>query len=195
MQAPKLATYEDLVARNEDDRAEIIDGVFVTPPPPIPGHGRGQGSIIHEIGGPFDYEDGRGGPGGWWILPEVDVALAAHDVVRPDIAGWRRERLPDPWHLRPVTIVPDWICEVISSSHAAHDRVTKRRLYARHGVAYYWLLHPIERTLEAWRLDPATKTWHEVGSYDDTAKARIAPFDAIEIEVAKFFPPLAPPGL
>jgi Uma2 family endonuclease len=189
MQAGKLATYEDLLAMREGDRAEIIDGAIVSPPPPLPRHGRAQRVVGRVIGGAFDDDDGEGGPGGWWILPEVDVRLSAHDIVRPDVAGWRRERLPDPWDLRPLDVVPDWICEVLSPSNVADDRVRKRRLYALHGVASYWLLDPLERTLEALRLDVGSAAWIEIGSYDDTSVARIAPFDAIEIDVSRFFPP------
>ncbi|MBS2018142.1 MAG: Uma2 family endonuclease [Deltaproteobacteria bacterium] len=189
MQAGKLATYQDLLALPEGERAEIIGGVIVTPPSPLPRHGRAQRVVGRIIGGAFDDDDGKGGPGGWWILPEVDVQLGAHDVVKPDIAGWRRERLPAPWDMRPIEVVPDWICEVLSPSNSADDRVRKRNLYARYGVAFYWLLDPMERTLEALRLDPSGKVWVETGSYDDASIARVAPFDAIELEVRSFFPP------
>ena len=139
------------------------------------------------IGKPFDDDDGRGGPGGWWILLEVDVRLTEHDIVRPDLAGWRRDRLPAPWDTRPIDIVPDWICEILSPSNAAHDRVTKANLYAEHAVQHFWLLDPAERVLEAYQL--SNKVWTRVGSYDDTAKARIKPFEAIELEVGALFPP------
>lgn len=188
--AEKLATYEDLLARPEGSREEVIDGVLVTPPSPLPRHGRAQRVLGRAIGGPFDDDDGKDGPGGWWILPEVDVRLATHRIVCPDVSGWRRERLPDPWNLRPIDVVPDWICEILSPSNVAHDRVTKRHLYAEHGVPFYWLLDTEARTLEALRLDPIEKRWVDVGSYDDASIARIAPFEAIEIEVKSFFPPL-----
>lgn len=190
MQAGKLATYEDLLAIPDEERAEIIGGRIVALPPPLPRHGRAQRVVGSVIGKRFDDDDGQGGPGGWWILPEVDVQLSPHDVVRPDVAGWRRERLPNPWDMRPVDIVPDWICEILSRSNAAHDRVRKRELYARYSVSFYWLLDPMERTLEALRLD--ANTWQEIGSYGDGSIARIAPFDAIEIDVPRFFPPGAP---
>ena len=103
------------------------------------------------------------------------------------MSGWRRNRLPDPWDTRPIEVVPDWVCEVISASNAAHDRVTKRALYAEHGVRYYWLVDPLERTLEALRLEGSH--WLEIGSYDDSAVSRIEPFDAIELEVGRLFPP------
>lgn len=78
---------------------------------------------------------------------------------------------------------------MVSRSNAAHDRVRKRQLYARSGVPYYWLVDPDSRTLEALRLDSTTGAWVEVGAYDDTALARIAPFEAIELEVSRLFPP------
>jgi len=187
--ARKLSTWDDLLALPEDVRGEIIGGVLATPPSPLPRHARAQRALGSFVGRPFDDDDGRGGPGGWWILLEVDDRLAPHDIVRPDLAGWRRERLHEPWDVRPIDVVPDWVCEVVSPSNAAHDRVRKRELHARHGVAYYWLVDPDARTVEALRLDAPTRAWIEVGAYDDAAVARIAPFEAIELEVGRLFPP------
>jgi Uma2 family endonuclease len=189
--ARKLATWEDVLVLPEDVRAEVIAGALVMPPSPLPRHARAQGALRRFIGGPYDDDDGRGGPGGWWILPEVDVRLSLHDVVRPDLAGWRRERLIRPWDVRPIDVTPDWITEIVSPSNAAQDRVRKRALYARHGVTYYWIVDPGQRTLEALRLDDATGAWIEIGAYDDASVARIAPFEAIELEVQRLFPPSA----
>ena len=97
------------------------------------------------------------------------------------------DRLPSPWGRRPIDVVPDWICEVLSPSNEAHDRVKKRRLYAASGVPFYWLIDPAARTLEALRL--ADGTWVDAGSFDDEARAAIPPFDAIELEVGRLFPP------
>jgi Uma2 family endonuclease len=187
--ARKLATYEDLLALPRDVRAEILGGTVVLPPAPLPRHSRAQGALRTFVGRPYDDDDGRGGPGGWWIFVEVDVRLALHDVVRPDLAGWRRDRLVSPWDARPIDVVPDWIGEVVSPSNAAQDRVDKRALYARSGVAFYWIVDPAARTLEALRLDPATGAWVEIGAYGDASVARIAPFDAIDLEVGRLFPP------
>ncbi|MBV9946700.1 MAG: Uma2 family endonuclease [Myxococcales bacterium] len=96
-----------------------------------------------------------------------------------------------PWDTRPIDVVPDWIAEVVSPSNAAQDRVDKRHLYARHGVAFYWIVDPTSRTLEALRLDPGAGGWIEVGAYGEASIARIAPFDAIELEVGRLFPPKA----
>ena len=186
--APRLATYEDLIALPQDVRAEVIAGQVVTAPSVLPRHARAAGAIAHSIGGPFD-QDGDG-PGGWWILLEVDVRLDKHDIVRPDVAGWRRERLPEPWDTRPIDVVPDWICEIQSPSNAAHDRVTKAQLYAQHGVPHFWLVDPAEHILEAFELNG--ELWTRIGSYDDTAVARIKPCEAIELRVGGLFPPKAP---
>jgi Uma2 family endonuclease len=185
--ARRLATYEDLLALPEGSKGEILAGVLTTPPAPLPRHSRAQGALRRFIGGPYDDDDGRGGPGGWWILLEVDVALGRHDVVRPDLCGWRRENLVEPWDARPIEVRPDWVCEILSPSNEAHDRVAKRKLYARHGVPFYWIVDPFERTLEAYRLHQGT--WSDVGAFDDTAVVKIPPFDAIELELAVLFPP------
>lgn len=188
MQAPTLATYEDLLALPEGARGEIVAGELQLSPSPRPRHSRTQRALCGFIGRPFDDDDGHGGPGGWWILTEVDVRLSPHDIVRPDLAGWRRDRLgADPWDTLPIDVIPDWICEVLSPSNAAHDRVTKRRLYARHRVPYYWLVDPQTRTLEALRLEG--ELWVETGSWGEGDVARVEPFDAIALDVGRLFVP------
>lgn len=185
--ARKLATYADLQALPGDARFEILDGAIVAQAAALPRHSNVQGELARHIGGPFHGDGMQGGPGGWWILLEVDVELSLHQVVRPDVAGWRRERLPNPWDLRPITVPPDWICEVLSPSNAAHDRVRKLRLYAQYGVSFYWIIDPVEGTLEALRLGESG--WANFSAYDGESIARIAPFDAVELEVGRLFPP------
>jgi Uma2 family endonuclease len=179
------ATYADLLALPGGVRAELIGGEVVLSPAPRPRHSKPQGALRNFLGGPFDDDDGHGGPGGWWIFVEVDVRLGSH-VVRPDLAGWRRERLPEP-DVRPIEVAPDWICEVLSESNAAHDRVTKRHIYAEHGVRHFWLVDPDARTLEALTLEAGR--WVDAGSFDDAARARIAPFEAVELDIARLFLP------
>lgn len=185
--APRLATYDDLLRLPEDVRAEVIGGTIVTAPAPLPKHSRAQRSLARFIGGPFDDDDGRGGPGGWWIFVEVDVALGPHDIVRPDLAGWRRERLPLPGDQRPISVVPDWVCEVLSPSTAARDRVHKRNLYAERGIPHYWMVDVDARALEAFQLEHGR--WVLIGSYADDARVAIPPFEAIELEVGRLFLP------
>jgi Uma2 family endonuclease len=186
--ARRLATYEDLRTLSEEVRAEVLDGAIISLEPPSGVHSFAQGDLYYRIRGPFQGDGG--GPGGWWILLEADIRFDAHNIVRPDVAGWRRSRASAPWEQRPIEIIPDWIAEVLSESNAAHDRVRKRRLYAAHGVAFYWILDPRSRTLEALMLDPSTKRWTETGVYGDTDIARIPPFDAIELDVGRLFPPI-----
>lgn len=185
--AKRFATYDDLLDLPEETRAEILDGEIIVSPPFSPGHSNAHAELTHLLRGSFGGGDGRGGPGGWWIFIELDIRLGRHQIVRPDLSGWRRERLPDPWEMRPIDIAPDWVCEIVSPSNPTRDRVTKRRIYAECDIAYYWIVDPEARLLEALKL--TREGWHEVGVYDEEAKVRIAPFDAIELEVGRLFPP------
>ena len=189
--APKLARYEDLLVLPEGTRAEIIGGEIETLPAPRPRHAKPQGALRRFIGGPFDDDDGFGGPGGWWIFAEVDVELTPHDVVRPDLSGWRRVRLPEP-DQRPIRMAPDWACEIVSPSSASRDRVTKKSLYAKHRIPFYWLIDPEARTLEAFAL-AADGRWIDAGTFDESAVARIAPFEEVELPVGRLFLPAATP--
>ncbi|MAQ13514.1 MAG: hypothetical protein CMN30_01765 [Sandaracinus sp.] len=181
------ATYDDLLALPEDARAEVVRGEVLMSPAPLPRHSKVQRAIARFIGGPFDDDDGRGGPGGWWILLEVDVRLSEHDIVRPDLAGWRRQRLPKPWDQRPIDVVPDWVCEVLSPSTMRHDRLTKARLYREAGVPSLWLIDPEARLLEAFQL--RDESWVEAARCGDEDTLAIPPFGVIDLEVARLFPP------
>lgn len=189
--APRSATYKDLLNLSDEVRAEVLAGQIVTAPAPLPKHSRAQRALGRFVGGPFDDDDGRGGPGGWWIFVEVDIAFGLHDIVRPDLAGWRRERLVEPGEQRPISIRPDWVCEVLSPSTAARDKVQKRKLYAEHGVPHYWIIDVDARTLEAFNLESGR--WILAGSYDDHDSASIPPFQAVELEVGRLFLPRKEP--
>lgn len=185
--ARSLATYADLERLPDDVRAEVLGGQIITAPAPLPRHSNAQRALGRFVGGPFHDDDGAGGPGGWWIFVEVDIQFSPHDVVRPDLAGWRRERLADPGDMRPIEIVPDWVCEILSPSTAARDKVAKRHLYGKHGVGHDWIVDVDARTLEAFEL--TGDRWVLVGSYDDTASARIPPFEEVELVIDRLFLP------
>jgi Uma2 family endonuclease len=184
-----LKTYEDLLRIPEDVHAELHGGELVSFPGTMPEHGRAKVVLSARIGGPFD--DATTDNVAWWILSSVDIRFTAHDVVRPDLAGWRRTRLPAPKGMRPIDVVPDWICEVLSPSNERHDRVFKRQLYARHGVPYYWLVNPAEEILEAHVLQAGA--WTIAGTYDRDSVARIPPFEAVELPVGRLFFPVTSP--
>lgn len=172
------ATYEDLLQVPEHLVAEILDGDLYASPRPAMPHARVCSALEIEIGGPFDR--GRGGPGGWWILFEPELHFDA-EVLVPDLAAWRRERLPSIPDVAFMTLAPDWVCEVISPATERIDRALKLPIYAKHGVGHAWLVNPASRTLEVYRR--SDKTWTLVGSHADDAVVRAEPFDAVELDL------------
>lgn len=178
--AHKPATYEDLLAVPEHLVAEIIHGVLVTHPRPAAPHTLAASRLGGELSGPFDR--GKGGPGGWIILDEPELHLHG-DVLVPDLAGWRRQRMPTfPKDAAAFELAPDWVCEILSPSTAATDRADKLPIFARERVAHVWLVDPLIQTLEVLRLDG--ETYRNVGTWRGDAKVHAEPFDAIELEIA-----------
>ena len=135
--AAKLATYADLVALGPDVRAEVIRGVVTVTPSPSPSHQSAVGNLHADLLGPF--QRGRGGPGGWWFIQDVDVSFGRHDIVRPDITGWRKENVPSFPREQPVAFRPDWICQALSPGNAATDLGDKRAIYEQAEVPWYWV--------------------------------------------------------
>ena len=176
------ATYEDLAALPDIVVAEILDGELYSTPRPAFRHVRVSSSLGVRIGGPYDH--GIDGPGGWWILDEPELHLGG-DVVVPDLAGWRRSRLPSAPETAFVTLPPDWICEVLSPSTASIDRAKKLRIYAREQVAHAWLVDPIARTLEVLGLENGR--WTILGTHVNAEVVRAAPFTAIELALASLW--------
>jgi Uma2 family endonuclease len=175
----RRATYEDLLAVPETMVAEIIDGELFTAPRPAVRHARAASRLGIELGGPFDR--GKGGPGGWLILHEPELHLHA-DVLVPDIAGWRRERMPELPETAALEVAPDWLCEVLSPSTQGIDRVEKMAAYAREGVPWIWLVDPIARTLEVFHLENGK--WVLRSSARGDAAVRAEPFESFELELA-----------
>jgi Uma2 family endonuclease len=172
------ATYDDLLRVPDPLVAEIVDGELYTSPRPSPRHSDASSGLGGALRGPFDR--GRGGPGGWRILDEPELHLG-RDVVVPDIAGWRRERLAQIPDEAFIALAPDWVCEVISPSTAALDRVKKLAIYARERVSHAWLVDPIIRTLEVLKLE-ATR-WTIVATYEGRDVVCGEPFDALDLDL------------
>lgn len=183
------ATYEDLIAVPEHMVAEIVNGELVASPRPAPRHASTSSTLGIDLGGPF--QRGRGGPGGWWILDEPELHLGP-DVMVPDIAGWRRERMPNLPDEAYFPLAPDWVCEVLSDSTRRHDRIVKMPLYAKYGVSHLWLVEPKERTLETFVLENGRWALH--GTHSDDDRIRAPPFDAIELELAPLWDTGTPPA-
>lgn len=180
MSAParQRATYEDVLALPEHVVGEVLDGELVVSPRPRARHVAAATTLGEELGPPF--RRGRGGPGGWVFLDEAELHLGS-DIIVPDLAGWRRERLPEVPDAPFIEVAPDWVGEVLSPSTSRFDRVHKRRIYAREGVRHYWLVDPDARTLEVERLDG--DTYRVVLSAADGERVRAEPFDAIELDL------------
>jgi Uma2 family endonuclease len=181
----RASLYERILALPETMIGEIIDGELVVSPRPSGLNVLVASSLGGELDGPFF--KGRGGPGGWWILDEPEVKFedeAQHYV--PDLAGWRRERLPEIPSGHIFTVVPDWVCEVISPSSRGYDRVAKWNVYAKHGVSYYWIIDPEAKSVEAFKLDRGS--WRSIGAFKGVGKMRAEPFDAIEIDLKWLWP-------
>jgi Uma2 family endonuclease len=182
--ARKLATRRELIELG-DARAELIHGVIVHKAEPSAEHGDAQlalGSFLRER---FHRERDRGGPGGWWILTEVDVELGAHEIYRPDVSGWRRDRVPTRPSGRPLTIRPDFVCEILSESNAATDQVDKFRVYASSGVPYYWIGDPERKILTVYRLEGSGYAVALQAKRGEVVNA--PPFEALALRVGLLF--------
>lgn len=172
------ATYDDLVALPENLVAEMFDGeLYASPRPALP-HAHAASVLGMELGVPF--QRGRGGPGGWWLFDEPELHFG-RDVLVPDLAGWRRERLPEVPREAYLTLAPDWVCEVLSPATEAIDRRKKLPIYAREGVGHAWLVNPSLRTLEVLALQ--SMRWTLVTIHEGDVTVRAAPFEAAEIEL------------
>ena len=162
-------------------RVEIIDGELSAPPRPGAPHASAATDLVVELGPPFTR--GRGGPGGWVLLAEPELHVNTKpDIVVPDLAGWRRERMPVIPDAAAITLPPDWVCEVLSEGTEAHDRGRKMRVFHRAGVARCWLVDPRIRLLEVYRLERERYTL--VDAWEGDAKVRAEPFDAIELDLS-----------
>jgi len=181
--ARKVPTIDDLDALPSGVKGEIIEGVLYTMTRPRGAHQRVMRFVAGRVGDPFD--DGRGGPGGWWILPEPGIELANTPEISPDLAGWRRERLSTLPEDEPIRVVPDWVCEILSPSTRRHDLLIKKPYYARVGVSHHWIVDRDARTVTVYRLESGR--WLELGVFGDDREARMEPFDAVPIDVASFW--------
>ena len=184
MKATKLKTIDDLAAW-PDERVELIDGEIVKRPMARFEHGLAQSALSDEV----QVLKRRIGPGGWWIVTEVSVLYSEHQCPSHDLAGWRKERVPN----RPggvMTIRPDWVCEILSPGHEKKDLFHHFMLLQRAEVPYYWVLSPEDKTLIAYALDDGSYRVIdsvECGKNSDPAKIRIPPFETVEIDLGYVF--------
>jgi Uma2 family endonuclease len=175
----RRATYEDLLQVPPHLVAEIVDGELHVSPRPASRHALATSALGSELGPPF--HRGRGGPGGWWIIDEPELHLR-DDIVVPDLAGWRRDRLPEFPDTPAFTLAPDWACEVVSPSTERLDRAKKMPVYAAAGVPHLWLVNPTARTVEVYRM--ADGRWLLLATHEGAQQVRAEPFEAVELDLA-----------
>ncbi len=188
-EARRIARYEDLLDLPEHVVGEIVKGELVVSPRLAGPHSHAESGVNSALFTPFSKRPGGGdGPGGWWILVEPELHLG-EDVLVPDVAGWRRERLPQGPADAAFTVAPDWVCEVVSPRTARHDRIVKMELYGGYGVGHVWIVDPLLRTLEVYRRQEAI--WARVQVSADYVGIRAEPFEAVEIDMGRWW--LEPP--
>ena len=179
----RRATYQNVLDAPPHKVAEVIAGTLHTHPRPAMRHAWASSGVGAKINPPFNYGDG--GPGGWWIVFEPELHLG-EDIVVPDLAGWRRETMPEYPDAAYCTIAPDWVCEVLSPSTRRLDLSEKRALYAREGVGHLWFVDPDARTLEAFALREGH--WLLLATLADNAPVSLPPFDAITFPLEALWP-------
>lgn len=183
---PKIhkATLADLLAIPEEARHhEIVDGVLYAKEAATVKHGGAQGRIFRKLG-PYDRRPGSRSPGGWWFALEAEVLLAENQIYRPDVVGWRRERMAELTAEFPARVRPDWVCEVLSTNRR-RDLIEKKRGYHAAGVGHYWIVDPTDEVLEVHRWSTDGYVEVQAGLRDETIRAE--PFDSIEIRIATLF--------
>jgi Uma2 family endonuclease len=182
--ALKQTLYEQLENLPEGLTGEILNGQLHAQPRPAGPHALAESNLQIEVGGPFG--KGRGGPGGWWIIVEPELHFVRDtEVAVPDLAGWRRERMPRIPEGHRFEIVPDWVCEVLSPSTESKDREIKMPIYAHYGVAHLWLVDPKRRTLEAYTLNAGER--EIIAEADGDQIVAVPPFEAMRLELGSLW--------
>lgn len=175
------ATYQDVLDLPAGLTGQVIDGELFAHARPASPHAWVASRLGGMLGTPFDR--GLGGPGGWHIVDEPELHLGPRpDILVPDLAGWRRARMPRRPSTPFLTLAPDWVCEVSSPSTVGLDRVRKMPIYAREGVGHVWIVDPEAHTIEVFRLEAGR--WLFARAVLDEPEAALEPFEAEPLDLA-----------
>jgi Uma2 family endonuclease len=181
MDAKKLYTIDDLVALPESQPAELIHGELIIYGQPSLRHGKAQRSLGSLLD-PFDRKGDGHGPGGWWIITEAGVRYSPNTACRHDLAGWKRERLPTLLDEEYVSTMPDWVCEILSSSNRSNDLVRKKAILHQARVPHYWTLDPSDKIISVHRW--AEAGYVNIANCEAGERARLEPFEVIEVDIS-----------
>lgn len=179
----RQALYEEYCAVPEHRKAEIIDGTLFVMPRPAPPHANAHSVLGGALNQAF--QQGNGGPGGWWIIDEPELHLVPLEPMSPDICGWRVERMPNLPSTAHFELAPDWVCEVLSPSTTWVDRMKKMPIFGRYGVKHVWLVDPIAQSLEVHYFDE--REWRSVRVIQGESRVRLAPFEAVELDLSRLW--------
>jgi Uma2 family endonuclease len=181
--ACKPTLYEQLESLPEGLTGEILNGQLYAQPRPSGPHGRAS-VVLDRVIGRY-YDDGEG-PGGWWLFVEPEVHFIRDtEVAVPDLAGWRRARMPRIPEDHRFEVTPDWVCEILSPSTASKDREIKMPMYAHRRVPYAWLVDPKHRTLEAYALSDGQ--WRLLADASGQDIITVAPFEALQLDLGSLW--------
>ena len=176
---PRSFTYRDYLNTPDDVRYQLIDGSLVREPAPTIPH-QGVSRNLLSLLWPFVRDNGLGEV----FAAPTDVYLSDTNIVQPDVLFVSAART----HLiteRDVHGAPDLAIEIASSSTERRDRQVKREIYARHGVSEYWLVHPVHRTVETFRLENGR--FVAAGSYRGTDAFTTPLLPGLRIELDAVF--------
>jgi Uma2 family endonuclease len=182
--AKRKAVYKDLFEIPENMTGEIIDGELIATPRPSRRHVHAATVLGVKVAPSYQFGEG-GGPGDWIIYYEPEIHFSSEDIIVPDLAGWKKERLTTSPEEHRFAVCPDWICEIHSPQTAQRDRIVKMRIFARHEVPYVWLIDPALKTLEVFRLDSGK--WSRLDAFSENDLVRAEPFHEIEIDLSLFW--------
>ncbi len=170
---------------------EIVDGDLYALPRFSPRHALAATGLGGALFDTFGRPGGGDPPGGWWILYEPELHLGP-DTLVPDIAGWRRETMASLPEKPFFELAPDWACEVLSPATEAIDRGRKMEVYAREGVSYLWLVNPVHRTLESYRL--VASLWTLLATFVGDQTVQAEPFAAVALDMSRWWVPDTKPA-
>lgn len=174
------ATYDDVLSAPEGMTAELIEGNLYLQPKPRGIHQH----VLSRLDVQFEPKRGEQ-PDGWVLLPDVELHIPM--TLAPDFSGWRHERFTEPLESAYFTVVPDWVCEILSPSTAGYDRGLKRKIYLERGVRFLWIVDPSERTLEVFEAYADASAWTLRGTYTNDDKAQLAPFSELVLDLSRLW--------
>ena len=128
---------------------------------------------------------------GWWFFRRCEIHIGG-DVIVPDLAGWRHERMPYIPDVEYLEFAPDWVLEIVTPETALLVRKHKLATYVQWGVEYAWIVDPGSRTLDLFRL--VDGRWHLIAVHGDVQRLGLAPFESVDLELSRLWIPAVHAG-